>query len=406
MSINYVKGKPFFSDVEEKIPQFKYLNKNIDCDVLIIGGGINGAIANYYFSHDNIDTVLIEKNRLGYTSTACATSLLEYQLDDHAEDLTDCLSNLDVLNSYRIGLSALSDIEKIIEKHGNTCHYSKRDTLLYTLKKSEVAMLEKEYEFRKNNGLNVKFLTKENNNFPFEFEAGLLAKDKGAEFNPYLFTKLLLANCNKDCSRIYENTEAIKIENKPDEKLEVTCRYGIKILCNKVIASTGYNTTLFTKNKLCNKFVTYSIVTNQIENFSWQDKTMLQDNSDPYHYIRFSHDNRLVIGGEDTPFKNDFINEKKSQKKYDKLLKYTKQLLPQIAENLEIDYAFSGAFSATKNNLGVFGSSVENPSVWYCLGYGANGIINCIYGAQLLVKKYHNQNDEFEDLFSAQRKLT
>ena len=406
MSIHYVKGKPYFSEVEEKISQFAYLNKNTECDVLIIGGGINGAIANYYFSHNQINTILIEKNRLGYTSTACATALLEYQLDDHADQIKGYFSKQDTINAYKIGISALSDLEKIIDKHGNTCHYSKRDTLLYTLKKSEVNMLEKEYIFRKNNGFKVEFLTEQNNPFPFAFKAGLLATEKGAEFNPYLFTKLMIENANKDFSKIYEHTEAFKIDKLTNGKLKVTCRYGIEILCNKVIASTGYNTTLFTKERLCEKLITYSIVTNIIKDFSWQDKAMLQDNSDPYHYIRFSHDNRLIIGGEDVPMKGDFIKDKKAQKKYDALLTYTKKLLPQIAQQLQIDYAFCGAFSATKNNLGIFGPSKENSDIWYCLGYGANGIINCIYGAQLLVKNYKGQKDNYQDYFTVNRQLT
>ena len=38
--MEYVKGKPYFSDVENKIKSFPYLDKNIECDYLIVGGGI------------------------------------------------------------------------------------------------------------------------------------------------------------------------------------------------------------------------------------------------------------------------------------------------------------------------------------------------------------------------------
>ncbi len=48
--MEYVKGQPYFCQVENKIKQYPYLNKNIECEILIIGGGIDGTILNYYLS--------------------------------------------------------------------------------------------------------------------------------------------------------------------------------------------------------------------------------------------------------------------------------------------------------------------------------------------------------------------
>ena len=44
-----IKGQPFFCKAE-KIKRYPYLNHNIFCDILIVGGGIDGAIANHYLS--------------------------------------------------------------------------------------------------------------------------------------------------------------------------------------------------------------------------------------------------------------------------------------------------------------------------------------------------------------------
>lgn len=84
--MEYVKGKPYFTDCKSRIKQYPYLNDDKYCDILIIGGGIDGAIANYYLSQ-KYDVVLVDKGRLGFGCTSCATALLEYQLDDFASDL-------------------------------------------------------------------------------------------------------------------------------------------------------------------------------------------------------------------------------------------------------------------------------------------------------------------------------
>ena len=48
--LQYVQGRPIFTNINEHKNQYPYLTKNIDTDVCIIGGGITGAITSYYFS--------------------------------------------------------------------------------------------------------------------------------------------------------------------------------------------------------------------------------------------------------------------------------------------------------------------------------------------------------------------
>ena len=74
--MEYVKGTPYFCNSEEKIKEYPYVNKDLHCKILIIGGGIDGAIANFYLSK-KYDVVLVYKGRLGYDCTSCATALLE-----------------------------------------------------------------------------------------------------------------------------------------------------------------------------------------------------------------------------------------------------------------------------------------------------------------------------------------
>lgn len=170
--MEYVKGKPYFSDVKDKIKGFPCLDKNIECDYLIVGGGIDGAITAYYFAQNNFNTVLIEKYRLGYMNTSCATALLEYQLDEHANDLTAYFKKDDIVKIYNLGLKALDDIDKIIKQLGNFCNYSKHDTLVFTTKKSEVSELEREARFRQNNNLKIEFVDEKKQSFSFLFKSG------------------------------------------------------------------------------------------------------------------------------------------------------------------------------------------------------------------------------------------
>lgn len=107
-----VKGNPYFCDCESKMKNYPYLNKNIDCDILIIGGGINGCIINQHLSKKR-DVVLVEKGRLGFCCSSCATALLEYQLDDFAKDLKKILTQLMLLRSTKWGLNQFRKLNNL-----------------------------------------------------------------------------------------------------------------------------------------------------------------------------------------------------------------------------------------------------------------------------------------------------
>ena len=55
-------------------PKFSPLNKNITCDVCIVGGGITGITLAYLLSKKNIKVALLEKDRLACSTTGNTTA--------------------------------------------------------------------------------------------------------------------------------------------------------------------------------------------------------------------------------------------------------------------------------------------------------------------------------------------
>ena len=398
-----VKGNPYFCDCESKMKNYPYLNKNIDCDILIIGGGINGCIINQHLSKKR-DVVLVEKGRLGFCCSSCATALLEYQLDDFAKDLKKDLKPTDVVKIYKMGLKSIQEIKQFVNKHGNHCEFSLKSSFVYTKSFFDVSKFKKEYVFRRQNGFKVKFINKKNNPFPFKVKAGLFCENGGAEFNPYLFCKQLIeSSSNQD--KIFEHTEIDMLERK-GEKIIAKTNYGNIISCNKVIISTGFDEKITPEKNLSEKFVSYTIVTNKIEGFSWFDKTLIQDFCDPYHYLRLLPDDRIIFGGEDSPYNSKKpINEKLAKKKYILLEKYLLKLFPVLKNKIKVEYKFCGLFGSTDNNLGVIGKSLNDDKILYFLSCGANGIINAIFGRHLIEDILENKKNELEPLFSPKRLL-
>lgn len=401
MNKNYVKGDCLFIKENNVPAQFNYLTTNIECDVLVIGGGVTGALTGYYMAKKGIDTVIIEKARLGHCSTSITTSLLQYELDSNAKNLSEVLPQKDIVKAYELGAFALDQLKEIVDEIGNDFYYKSTDCLLYTSKNTEVKEVTEEYNFRKENGFDVELITEDNNPFEFDIKAGVLSKNGGAVLDPYLFTHSLIKKSCELGMQVFENTEAVKITYEKDYVL-VETTYGHVIKCKKVIAATGYNTELFTKRNFATKYTTFNIATKPIQNIDPAiQNVVFRDNCDPYHYFRTTHDNRIIIGGEDVRFEPDIDNDELCSKSYQKL----QQLLGNLFKNNqpEIEYKYCGAFATTTDNLGFIGPDTDHNNLWYCLGYGANGILFAVLGGHYLSKLYLGEHDPDSNLFKTDR---
>ncbi len=394
-----ILGKAYFSDVKDKIKQYPYLDRDLDCDILIIGGGIDGAILNFYLSQ-KYNAVLVDASRFGMSCTSVATALLEYQLDDYAQYLKDFMSEEDIVKVYKMGLESIEMMSEFISKYGNHSHFKKTPSLMYTDSILGMKALKEEHLFRLKHNFKSVLYTEENNPYPFKFKLGLYNEDGGAEVNPYLFTKQMIEKAVNQ-KQIYENTRIDTLTYNND-RFEVITTFGNKIMCNKVILATGFDFSLMNEKDLCERVISYSIVTKEIEGIDWEKSTRIQDDKEPYHYLRVLPDNRLIYGGEDSPYKVETIDNSLAEKKYNKLKNDLIKMFPHLETQIEIDYEFCGVFGSTKNNLGLIGQT-ENPNLYYFLSAGANGIINAMSESKLIIDLLEGKENDLEDLFSPLR---
>lgn len=402
MPLENVHGTPMFTKNSKIKKQYEYLTEDLDTEVIIVGGGVTGSIVGYYFSKANTSAVILEKERVAHCSTSITTSLLQYELDSNARQLEEYTTLDNVIMSYKLGLKALDEIDEFIKKYGNKCKYKRKDTLLYTSKDEEIKEMKEEYEIRKKAGIDVKYISKEDNPFSINLKGGVYGVNGGAQLDPYEYThELLDVSCNMGL-KVYENTEVIDIKYL-ENSVEVITSYGYKVKGKKVIIATGYNTERFTKRNFGHKTVTYNIVTKQVDRFDgWFNKVLIRDNCDPYNYFRTTEDNRIIAGGEDIDFYNNILNEKVAKEKYEILLNRIKNMFPKI-NSIESEYEYCGGFISSQDNLGFFGEDPNHKNLWYCLGYGANGILFAILGGMMLSKFYKGEIDDNMKLFKVDR---
>lgn len=379
------------------IPQhFDYICNDVECDVLIIGGGITGAITAYYLTKEGIKTILVDKNLVGYGSTSASTAILQYEIDNDLIGLSGIIGEENAARCFKLCEAAITDIEKLVQTLSLNCDFTRKESLYYTSNISEVNFLKKETELRKKYGFNVEFIdgNQAKGMFSFPVAGAIYSKTGAAQINPYRFTHELIKKSLEQGLQVFENTEIKKINSYENEVIcETQNRFKIK--SKKVMMTTGYESKRFIHGKIMNIYRTFTIVTKPVTDFQgWNNSCIITDTHDPYTYIRTTMDRRIIIGGEDEKVGNEDSSmsnlsqeDLASDQKYQKLIAKLRTLFPKIS-NLEIEYAFSGLFGVTKDGLPYVGAYEGMPNCYFSLGFGSNGILYATMGGQLLRDLY------------------
>lgn len=400
--MNLTAGYPYFL-INSGLPvSYPKLDKSIKTDIVIIGGGISGALTAYYLINAGFKCVVVDGRTIGLGSSCASTSLLQYELDKSLSALSKQIGFQSASRAYKLCGEAINVLHSISEKIKFKL-FEKKESLYFAAYKKDKYFLQNEYNFRKSAGFEVNYLEEQEiqDRYNFFAPAGILSAH-GATTDAYMFTHALLTESIENGLNVYDRTLITKIDYQRKSVKMITDK-GHCINAKKVVNASGYEVTEFINKKIVTLSSTYAIATEQLDSHSTSliNKTMLWNTADPYLYIRSTIDNRIIIGGRDEEFtsakKRDVLIKKKSQLLKRDLLK----LYPQI--EFETEFSWSGTFGSTKDALPYIGEYKKTPHTYYALGFGGNGITFSLIAAILIRDMLLGKKNSNAFLFSFDR---
>lgn len=364
-------------------PSYKALEEDIQCDVLIIGGGSSAAQCAYYLANSNWNVVVIEKSTIGSGSTSNNTALIQYSGEKMFTQLINTFGENYIERHLALLKEAIDEIEKTSNKVAIDCEFIRRDTLYSASCLEDVELLKKEYEFLLKNNCDVSFWTKVTieEKYPFSREAAIYSSND-AEINPFKFTHALFDYAHKNGVRIFEHTEMNG--HYYDEQLQrmiVSTKNKHSIQARYVIFATGYEGTDIKKEKQVSFVSTYTVTTSVVEDLSdWYNRTLLWETARPYLYLRTTKDNRIIIGGLDdnTTYPED--RDSKLIHKKNKLIEELKNMFPNL--NVKPEYYLAAFYGGVADGLPIIGVYNQYPNCYFLFAFGDNGTVY----SQLLAK--------------------
>lgn len=397
-------GYAFWPIRDGLLHSYPGLNGDLTADIVVIGGGISGALVAYTLVQAGLDVTVIERRDIAAGSTSASTALIQYEIDTPLVDLTEMIGRANAERSYQLCREAIDKIEALANKVAPNCDFSRKKSLQIASRRRDMKALEREYQARRAMGLELALLSREDIAARFSFDApGGLLSATAAQLDPYALTHALLKAASDAGARVFDRTTITHYQ--PTERgVEMNTDRGGQVFARKVVFATGYESQQYLKQRVVDFDSSYAFISEPLAAFpGWgEDQCLIWETAMPYIYMRTTVDGRILMGGEDDPFDDENRRDRRLAKKTARLVKRFRAMFPDIP--LEVAYSWAGTFGETRDGLPYIGQTNEFPNAFFTLGYGGNGINYSLIGAELIRDALTGRPNPDAALFAFDRK--
>lgn len=396
-------GYPFWAIRNGLMQPMPRLDADLRCDVLVIGGGITGALIADALIGRGHDVVVVEQRDIAWGSTAASTALLQYEIDTHLVDLARRYGEADAGLAYRACGEAI-DLLAELARGVRDVDFERTDSLYYASRRRDVPALQDECVARRRHGFEVDYLdgAAVKQRYGFDAPAALLST-QAAQVDPYRFASRLLARCRRRGGQVYDRTRIVDLQPRSRDVLATTDA-GTRIRAGHVVVAAGYASQHWLPKRVARNRSSYAFVTDPLDSDlpEMLARTLVWETARPYLYLRTTADRRLLIGGEDDDVDIPARRDRRVDAKARRLMKRVAKLWPAL--DLTPTFAWAGTFAETGDGLPFFGPhAATGPRVHYAMAYGGNGITYSMLGAGLLGALIERRPHPLARLFAFER---
>lgn len=377
---------------QEESPRRTYpsLSQDIQSDVVVIGGGLLGLLSAYLLREQGFSVVVIEKNSFGEGATGLTTAFLTQSIDTEYRTLREKLSGAEARLIAESHGRAIDLLETIVEKESIECELIRCTNTIIARDEKEAHDLKEESEEMERAG--IRLLFSRESNLPFDITA-LAHLENQAKLHPLKFLRGLLRKLEERGVKLFEKTEAIRIENGTIDTLrgKVTAKWIIVATYEPLNQPIG----LFFKKGMYTSYVQEIEIPHGVI-----PENIYEDLANPYHYFRIdplgNGKDRMIVGGED--HREDIpVNPEKS---FAALTRFTQEILGGIPHKHK--RRWRGPILEPSDGLAFIGP-YKNERTLYGFGFSGNGMTYSGIGAELFRDYIMGQKNPYAEIYRTDR---
>jgi glycine/D-amino acid oxidase-like deaminating enzyme/nitrite reductase/ring-hydroxylating ferredoxin subunit len=375
---------------KERYPK---LDRNLETDILIIGGGITGITCAYCLAMKGEKPVLIEAGGLCDGTTGNTTGKITIQHDIIYSMIAE-KHGIDFAKLYAESqASALDFVKKQVKQGKIDCQFAENTAYIFASSEEDRDKVKREYEVAKELGIDAEYFEKPD--FPPD-NFGMLGFRHQAVFHPVRYVEAIAKEAVSKGAVIYCKTKAIKVED--GDIKTVYCENDIQIKTKHLVLATQFpiydGPNIFFTRLYAKRAYGIAVETKK----DWPDGSYISS-GEPTRSIRtHSEDGKkiLIVVGENHATAR---GEDNMEIHYENLLHYAERLAgvnKLIAKWSAQDYN-------TPDQIPYIGRISDNSNIYVAAGFKKWGLSSGTLAGNMISELITNGNCRYEEVYSRKR---
>jgi glycine/D-amino acid oxidase-like deaminating enzyme len=382
MEASYRSLSLWFDLLDEEISPRPRLERDVQYDVAIVGGGYTGLWTAYYLkkADPSLHVAILEKEIAGFGASGRNGGWCSALFATKRERLAKTHGRAGAIAMQRAMFDTVDEVGSVIAGEEIDAHFHKGGTLAFATAPAHVHRVKEEIEYERSWGFDeedVRWLDKD------EAAARIAVKDTlGAAYTPHC-ARVQPARLARGLARVVEKMGVAIYERSPALSIErglVRTEAGQVRADVVVLATEGYTSQLPGYHRRVIPLYSLMIATEPLpqsfwDEVGWNDRETITDGRNLLIYGQRTADDRIAFGGRGAPYhfgssiKGSYDRD---QEVFDELQKVLVGLWPAAAD-ARITHSWGGPLGLTRDWSSSVGYTKEKGFAW-AGGYVGDGV--------------------------------
>jgi glycine/D-amino acid oxidase-like deaminating enzyme len=361
------------------------LDRPIDADVAIVGGGFTGlwTAVRLLESRPDLRVVVLEMEAVGFGASGRNGGFCEASLTHGlANGLRHFPGEVDVLE--REGLRNLRELVAFTRENGIDCDLEETGALAVAAHEHQVADLRAWVDVAAAHGETLRFLDRDELQAEVAsplWRAGLLGgHERTVLVDPAKLARGIARVAEERGAQVFERTRVTRLERVAGGVAVQTATGGEVRASHVVVATSAYSRWLPRLRRLFVPVYDYALVSDpltpeQRASIGWSRRQAMSDSDNRFHYFRLTADDRILWGGYDAVYhRGNGVGPQFDQRPetFGRLESHFFDAFPQLA-GLRFPHRWGGPIDTSSRFTVAFGQTLGG-RVTYALGYTGLGV--------------------------------
>ncbi len=379
------------------LPRFPKLDRHLEVDVAIVGGGIMGITAAYLLKKSGRTVALVERARCATIDTGHTTAHLTAVTDLRLTQMLDLFGSDATKAVWDAGGAAIDQIVAHIRREDIDCDFHWVPGYLHAPIDSSASRspepFKREAAAAADLGIQAEFAAQ----IPVFALPGVKFPHQ-ALFHPRKYLAALLRQIPGEGSHVFEATEMTGSEEKPlavvAGDFKIRCRDLVLATHTPLTGNTGLISALLFQTKLA-LYTTYAVGARVPS--GRLPEASFWDTADPYYYLRVDRHqdyDYAIFGGED--------HKTGQQSDTEAVFHRLEERFRAVVPDARIDRRWSGQVIETNDGLPFIGETAEHQ--FAATGFAGNGMTFGTLSAMMAADSILGRRNPWQQLFHPTRK--